>query len=170
MTSGPHIHPLAAPAPVDDRPAPTLRLRLKPKGSQAGYVDGSWWPRSRDLVSEVPELARVLAVRIGRVTRVAFPYAAWDIPPGQITVDGSMTRLEGFRHQDDYIVHVSGPDRRRISLLVIPPNATTIAAHDAMMASAGRDNVDQPADLLSAAGIGPGAQPRPRLRLVRTRR
>jgi hypothetical protein len=130
MTSGPRIHPLAALAPKsDDRPAPELRLRLKPKGSLAGYVDGGWWPRSRDLVVELPSLTRVLAVRLGRVTRVAFPFVAWDIPPRQSAVDGGMVRLEGFRHQDEYVVHVSGPDRRRISLLVIPPDATVSAAH-----------------------------------------
>ena len=76
-----------------------------------------------------------------------------------------MVRLEGFRHQDEYIVHVSGPDRRRITLLVIPPAATTIAAHDAMAAASGRDNVDQPADLLVAAGVVVGVR-QPRLRLV----
>jgi hypothetical protein len=139
---------------------------LKPKGSLAGYVDGGWWPRSRDLVVEVPTLARVLSVRLGRITRVAFPLTAWHRPPWQVTVDGRTIRLEGFRHQDEHIVHLSGPDRRRITLLVIPPDAVVIAAHDAMAAAAGRDNVDQAADILAAAGaISDTATPR--LRLVR---
>ena len=166
MVSGPHNHPLAAPTPKPDvRPAPALRLRLKPKGSLAGCVDGGWWPRSRDLVVELPTLVRVLGVRLGRVTRIAFPFAAWDIPPRQITVDGGTVRLEGFRHQDEYVVHVSGPDRRRISLLVIPPEATTSAAHEAMTAASGRSNVDQPLDLLTASGAV-SSETRPRLRLV----
>ena len=167
MVSGPHNHPLAAPTPkTDDRPAPALRLRLKPKGSLAGYVDGGWWPRSRDLVVELPALVRVLAVRLGRVTRVAFPGVAWDISPLQITVDGGTVRLEGFQHQDEYVVHVSGPDRRRISLLVIPRDATTSAAHEAMTAASGRNNADRPADLLAASGAVSG-ETEPRLRLVR---
>jgi hypothetical protein len=167
MTSGPHIYPLAAPAPkLDDHPALALRLRLKPKGSLPGYVDGGWWPRSRDLAVELPVLARVLAVRLGRVTRITFPLDAWDIPPRQITVDGGMVRLEGFHHQDEHVVHVSGPDRRRISLLMIPPDATATAAHDAMMAASGRENVDQPADLLTATGAVSGGT-QPRLRLIR---
>jgi hypothetical protein len=76
-----------------------------------------------------------------------------------------MVRLEGFHHQDGYILHVSDPDRRRLSLLVIPPDATAAAAHDAMTAASGRNNVDQPADLLAAAGAVSGAA-QPRLRLV----
>lgn len=167
MASGPHTHPLTAPTPkIDDRPTSALRLRLKPKGSLAGYVDGSWWPRSRDLVVELPALVRVLAVRLGRVARVAFPLTAWDIAPRQITVDGATVRLEGFQHQDEYVVHVSGSDRRRISLLVIPHDASTSAAHEAMMAASGRDNADQPVDLLTAAGAVTG-ETQPRLRLVR---
>ena len=158
MTSDPHVH-------EDDQPA--LRLRLKPKGSLAGYVDGGWWPRSWDLVVELPALARVLSVRLGRVTRVAFPLTAWHRPPWQATVDGRTMRLEGFRHQDEHIVHVSGPGARRMTLLVIPRDATVTAAHDAMTAAAGRNNVDQPADILAAAGaISDTATPR--LRLVRS--
>lgn len=167
MASGPHNHPLAAPMPnTDDRPAPALRLRLKPKGSLVGYVDGGWWPRSRDLVVELPALARVLAVRLGRITRVAFPLTAWDISPRQMAVDGGMVRLEGFQHRDEYVVHVSGPDRRRISLLVIPQDATTSAAHEAMTAASGRNNSDRPAALLATSGAAPGAV-QARLQLVR---
>ncbi len=77
-----------------------------------------------------------------------------------------MVRLQGFHHQDEYIVHVSGPDRRRISLLVICQDASAVAAHDAMAAASGRDNVDRPADLLTAAGVVSGVT-RPRLRLLR---
>ena len=162
MTSGPHIHP---PTPlIEDRPP--LALSLKPKGSLAGYVDGGWWPDSRDLVVELPALTRALTARLGRVTRVAFPIDAWIAPPRLITVDGRTIRLEGFHHQDEYIVHVSGPDRRRISLLVIPQDATAIAAHEAMTTASGRDNVNQPVDILAAAASGRPAT-RPRLRLLR---
>lgn len=163
MTSVPRIDH------VDEHPAHALRLRLKPKGSLAGYVDGGWWPRSRDLAVELPELVRVLAVRLGRVARVAFPATAWHNPPWQITVDGQPIRLEAFRHQDECVVHVSGPDRRRLTLLVVPQDTTAIAAHNAMMAAAGRDNIDQPTDILTAAGATTDSAT-PRLRLLRDNR
>jgi hypothetical protein len=62
MTSGPHTVTAATTAPTAEEHA--LRLRLKPKGPTTGYVDGAWWPRSADLVGELPELFAVLAVRL----------------------------------------------------------------------------------------------------------
>lgn len=165
MTSGPHIQPHASPAPTVDRSGLELRLRLKPKGSLAGHVDGAWWPRSRDLTVELPALVHVLGVRLGGVSRVAFPLEVWDLPPRKITVDGRLIRMEGFHEQDEHIVYVSGPDRRRLSLLVIPPDTAARAAHDAMTASSARDNTDRPGDILAAAAGTPATAPR--LRLVR---
>jgi hypothetical protein len=164
VTSDPHIRLLASPMQEIDSPsAAGPRLRLKPKGSLAGYVDGGWWPRSRDLAVELPALARVLAVRLGGVSRIAFALTAWYPPPRQITVDGRTIRMEGFRTQDEYIVHVSGPNRQRTTLLVIPQNAATNAAHEAMTTASKRDNIDPPGTILADAGIAAGLPPRPRL-------
>ena len=177
MKSVPHSHPLTSPMPqlarmvpaASARPAvrtPTgLRLRLKPKAPPTGYVDGGWWPRSRDLAVELPALAYVLAVRLGRVTRVAFALEAWDTAPRQITVDGHTVRLEGFHSQDQYVVHLSGSDGQRLSLLVIPPEAEIADAHDAMIMAARRGNADRPVELLAAGGIVPDGKVL-RLRLV----
>jgi Family of unknown function (DUF5994) len=177
MQSVPHPHPLAAPSPeraqplpADEvrpvgRPMPGLRLRLKPKAPPTGYVDGGWWPRSRDLSVELPTLIRVLAVRLGRVTRVSFALEAWDNPPRQITVDGRPVRPEGFRSQDQYVLQLIGSGGPRMSLLVIPPEAGAAAAHDAMMVASGRGNTDRPVEILAAGGIVPDTTVR-RLRLV----
>jgi hypothetical protein len=149
MTSGPHS-PSIPPQPTPH----LLRLRLKPKGPVTGYVDGAWWPRTRDLTAELPELAAVLAVRLGPVYRVAFAMAAWLPPPTRrLVLDGRPVRLEGFRSQDENIVYVSGLDGRRICLLVVPPEADDAAGHEAMMTAAHRDNADSPAEILSKAGI-----------------
>jgi len=43
-----------------DGPRYTPRLRLKPKAPGTGYVDGAWWPHSRSLVEELPDLLAVL--------------------------------------------------------------------------------------------------------------
>jgi len=149
MASDPH-----SPS-TPSQPTPhLLRLRLKPKAPVTGYVDGGWWPRTRDLTAELPELAAVLAVRLGPVHRVAFAMAAWLPPPSRrLLVDGWPIRLEGFRSQDKDIVYVSGLDGRRICLLVIPPEAGDTAGHEAMMTAAHRDNADSPASILCDAGV-----------------
>ncbi|HYQ65043.1 DUF5994 family protein [Actinophytocola sp.] len=144
MTSVPQAHP---------KVQHTLRLRLKPKGPATGYVDGAWWPRSGDLTAELPDLAEVLAVRLGRVVRVAYALSSWDPAPRRVEVDGGRTRLEGFTYQDKDIVHVTGSNGGRISLLVVPPETAEPAAHDAMMTAAHRDNADRPADILDVGGI-----------------
>jgi hypothetical protein len=163
MTSVPHINPLAAPV---DHSVPGLRLRLKPKAAPTGFVDGGWWPRTRDLSIELEALVHVLDVRLGSVTRVAFALDAWETAPRRITVDGHIVRLEGFHSQSDHVLHVSGSDRQRISLLVVPSDAPDAAAHDAMMTASARGNADRPDEILAAGGVLPDATG-PRLRLVR---
>jgi len=148
MTSGPHS------SSVSSQP---LRLRLKPKAPTTGHVDGAWWPRTHDLTAELPELAEVLSVRLGPVHRVAFAMDAWETPPTRrLALAGRQVRLESFRYQDKNIVYVSGLDRRRISLLVIPPEAGAAAGHDAMMTAAHRGNADSPALILTKAGVSTG--------------
>jgi hypothetical protein len=127
-----------------------LRLRLKPKAPCTGYVDGAWWPRSRDLTAELPGLAEVLAVRLGRIERAAYSLSTWDHAPHGLGIDGFRIHLEGFTYQDKNIIHVSGSNRGRISLLVVPPEMTDTAGHDAMMAAGHRGNADRPEEILAA--------------------
>ena len=60
------LSPLLRARPIED---PRVRLRLKPKAPTTGWVDGGWWPRSRDLAAELPGLLSVLAVRLTRSTQ-----------------------------------------------------------------------------------------------------
>jgi len=167
MKSVPSPRPLASPIPQPAhlmpigralpaaQPMPGLRLRLKPKAKATGHVDGGWWPRSRDLSAELPSLVHVLAVRLGRVVKVAYPLEAWDVPPRQLTVDGKLLRLEGFRSQDQYVLHLTGSDGQRLSLLVVPPDVATDRAHDALIVASRRGNTDRPVEILAAGGLVP---------------
>jgi uncharacterized protein DUF5994 len=148
MTSGPHSHTLSPPP----RHA-SLRLRLKPKAPATGHVDGAWWPRSRDLTAELPALAAVLAARLGQVHRVAYAQSAWDPAPRRFEVTGFRVRLEGFSYQNRNIIHVTGSNRGRISLLVVPPEMTEAAGHDALMTAGRRGNADRPEEILAAASL-----------------
>jgi hypothetical protein len=127
-----------------------LRLRLKPRGPATGFVDGGWWPRSRDLEAELPALLAVLAVRLGPVESVSYNLAAWNPAPRKITLDGRLVRLAGYRSQHPATVDVISAGHR-VTLLVVPPEDAPEAAHSALMAAGHRGNADR-VDALLLAG------------------
>jgi len=152
MTSAPH-HSITPPAvSASEQPRYSLRLRLRPKALTTGYVDGAWWPRSRDLAAELPALLAVLAVRLGEIPRVSYNLAEWDTAPRRIVVAGNLVRLSGFWSRPVHTVDVVAGDRRRLTLLLVPPDTESSTAHDAMMHAAERENVDTVAVLLAVAG------------------
>jgi hypothetical protein len=152
MRSGPHLRIITPPATLaTEQPRQPLRLKLKPKAPTTGYVDGAWWPRSRDLSAELPALLAVLAVRLGRVQRVSFNLTDWITAPRRIAVNGQPIRLGGFHSQHTHTVDVIGPTEPRITLLVIPPDTGQTTAHQVLMRASGRGNTDNIGELLTPA-------------------
>ncbi|WP_051174174.1 DUF5994 family protein [Amycolatopsis orientalis] len=133
-------------------PTVVERLRLKPANSESGFVDGAWWPRSRDLVAEVPELATALAAWTGPVWRVAFSPAGWTVTVSELFYQGRLIRLEGISSQNVHLVHATGGTMRRVTLLVVPPHADPAAAERALAAASGQNNVTSPELLLDESG------------------
>jgi hypothetical protein len=132
---------------IDDRQH--LRLRLKPRGPATGFVDGGWWPRSRDLPAELPALLAVLAVRLGPVESVSYNLDTWGPTPRRITIDGRLVRLAGYRSQHPATIDVIGA-AHRVTLLVVAPDAASAAAHGALLAAGHRGNTDRVDALLLA--------------------
>jgi hypothetical protein len=131
--------------PPEDR----VRLKLKPRsGSTSGFVDGGWWPRSRDLSAELSDLLAVLAIRLGPVERVSYRLSDWEPAVRRIVVDGGLVHLVGYRGRPVSTVDVIAA-KDRVTLLVVPPGAAAGAAHRALQASGHRDNADAVADLLA---------------------
>lgn len=129
-------------------PENTPRLRLKPKAPTTGFVDGAWWPHSNDLLTELPDLLAVLSVRLGPIDRVIYNLAEWAPAPGKTVLGNRVVRLAGYRRQPVNTIEVSGADRNKIALLVIPAETEPRLAHDAMMAAATRDDASTIAGLL----------------------
>jgi Family of unknown function (DUF5994) len=125
------------------------RLSVKPDAPTTGFVDGAWWPASRDLAAEVPALAAELTDRLGPIQSVSYSIGAWEPAPRKITIGTSAVRMAGYRAQDHDTVDVIG-DRRRLTLLVVPPETDPRAAHDALAAASGVGNTDNVATLLRA--------------------
>lgn len=46
-----------------------------------GQVDGAWWPQSRDLAAELPELFPALQRRFGLVEWLRLSWVDWDTHP-----------------------------------------------------------------------------------------
>lgn len=129
-----------------------LRLRLKPKDAPPSILDGAWWPRSRDLATELPSLVEVLAIRLGYITRVTYVTTEWDTAPRRLEIGGHVVRLHGLRAVPGNLVTVTGPEPHRVSLLVVPPEAPEAAGHDALITASRRDNDDRAEEILAACG------------------
>jgi Family of unknown function (DUF5994) len=155
-TSTPITAPLSARPPAP----PGLRLQLDPTMAGTGAVDGGWWPRSRDPDAELPGLIASLDTSLGPVTRIALNLDAWDTAPRRVAVDGRRVRVGWFRHLDPDTIGVTRASQDHMTLLVVPPQATTAAAGIAMAMAADGANSARPVDILAAAGIG-GQDPAP---------
>lgn len=133
-----------------------LRLTLKPdicRGvSATGYVDGAWWPYSRDLDAEVPVLAKALQGLLGGVERISYNLGAWEPAVREFQVGGTLPRLGGYHHQHADTVDVLGR-AHRITLLVVPPRATQATGHEALARASAADSTEDPTQLLVAASV-----------------
>jgi hypothetical protein len=137
MASGSITTPLRSNGPDAD-----VRLRLKPATPPSGHVDGSWWPRSRDLAAELPTLLTAVSDRLGSTERVSYHLGDWAPVGRSIDVGGGFAvRLSGFHFQQRDTIDVLGP-QKPITLLVIPPETSPQTADDALAAAAQPGNTD----------------------------
>ncbi|WP_250009788.1 DUF5994 family protein [Actinoplanes sp. M2I2] len=115
-----------------------VRLRLDPHPSHTTVLDGGWWPRSTDVVAELPGLTAALAGLRGDVTHVLVNGDEWDLPhPRRAGTGGRAVRLGWFTSQPAGLITIMtdyGDDR--FDLLVIPPDASPKSADDALTAAA----------------------------------
>jgi len=138
--------PTTAPAPPD-----VQRLRWKADPAATGFVDGAWWPASRDLAAELPGLVAGLDGRLDAVERVSFPIDDWDAVPRRLRVGERVVRMGGFHSQPAATVLVMGEAYRTITLLVVPPETDADAAHAILAAASSAGNAEDVGTLLSAA-------------------
>ncbi|MFF1280720.1 DUF5994 family protein [Streptomyces sp. NPDC058299] len=117
-------------------PSASARLSLTPTGSVPGLLDGAWWPRSRDLLQEIPTLTEVLDACWGRITHVTVNPTHWPVIPRKVPVKGHMVRVGWFAaEQDPNKVILHSYTLGRLDLLVIPPETDPAAAARLMAAA-----------------------------------
>ncbi|WP_405582822.1 DUF5994 family protein [Streptomyces sp. NBC_01092] len=139
----PRVEPVAAPA---------VRLTLKPDGTSRGLLDGAWWPRSRDLLSELPALTDVLDPLWGRITRIAVNPEHWPVVPRKVPVDGHIVKVGWFTPEiDPHKLLLLSYGTGRWDLLIIPPETGPESAARLMAAASDCDGPPLTASALIAA-------------------
>ncbi|MGB8504632.1 MAG: DUF5994 family protein [Mycobacterium sp.] len=124
------------------------RLRLKPKLSRGGYVDGAWWPRSDDLNTELPDLIAVLSFRLGTIDHVTYNFTEWRRASAELATDGRAVQLDGYRRQPPNTLEIVDVNDKRMVLLVVPSQTEPDNAHAIVMAAAAPNNVSSVDTLL----------------------
>jgi hypothetical protein len=117
---------------------PTARLALKSESPSAAHteLDGAWWPRSRDLTSELSDLADMLDPLWGRITRIAVNPRHWPILPPEIFVNGHVVKVGWFTSElDPHEILLLSYTAGRWDLLVIPPETGAPSAARLMAAA-----------------------------------
>lgn len=126
-----------------------VRLRLKPKAPTTGHVDGAWWPYSTDLMVELPQLLRVISVRLGSIDRVGYRVSEWRSGSRRMLFPDNLARLNWSLHQPCNTISVEGEHGSVLTLLVVPPETEPHAAHTSMMTAAAPGNTKTVNQLLS---------------------
>ncbi|MFD9483076.1 DUF5994 family protein [Streptomyces sp. NPDC059991] len=140
-------------SPADS--APTARVALKATGAARGLLDGAWWPRSRDLLSELPALIDVLDPAWARITRIAVNPQYWPTIPRKIPVHGHVVKAGWFTPElDPHKLLLLSYSVGRWDLLVIPPRADAAAAARLMAAATAGTGPPLTASALIAAEEG----------------
>ncbi|GHI88746.1 DUF5994 family protein [Streptomyces xanthophaeus] len=159
----PRTPPLVLPDAVHEAIKPgTALLRLETTRSREGLLDGAWWPRSRNIETELPALISVLTEYLGPITRVGVDASAWNGLPVRLVIDDRVVHLDSDPVGDDTVLITRGHNDH-FALLVVPPDTTADAAREAMARAVRADNITEAAQLLVAttpeAGDGSAAGP-----------
>lgn len=129
------------------------RVRLTSRSGDR--LDGGWWPRSRDPVTEVVSLLVALSASTGAgapVVHAALAWEDWDHPdplgaPAAEVSLGTGVRI-GWSVEERHVAVLTSGDGDTLCLLVVPPDFTRGQGAEALLAAATAGNEHSAADLL----------------------
>lgn len=107
---------------VSDRSSPA-RLLLCDRGTEAGAVDGVWWPASTDLRKVLPDLVTVLSRLIGAVHRVVYDPIVWPNAPSRIIRGNTAVAVNPYALVASDTIYLMGTHSRDAVLYVVPPSS-----------------------------------------------
>jgi hypothetical protein len=123
------------------------------------YLDGGWWPQSRDLPVELADLVDHFPVELGRIVRALVSPPDWEPAPRRIPVSGGFVKAGSFPRDDTHLINLTTSDRRVLHVLVVPPGYTRDQGDEALLAAATRGNAHSATDLLEEVTDHPDVDP-----------
>jgi Family of unknown function (DUF5994) len=144
-----------APSRRADEDSGLLRLRMAANSLDA-RLDGVWWPRSRNIVTEIADLVdHFPAKRFGRVVRVLVSPADWDSRPGHVLVRNGIIKVRYLAESDDsHLIHLTTSDRTLLPLLVVPPSFTRDQGDAALAAAVTHEDTRSASALIERVRTG----------------
>lgn len=131
---------------------PQIRVRFRHVGDTEGLLDAGWWPRSRDLVREIPALLDVVWRSGLNVTNISYALGFWEAIPRRLNVAGRVVQLSGFHTQLPCLLSLtSRSSRGRIDILVIPPETEPVVADRALAIVTAAPSPAHPSQVLDRA-------------------
>lgn len=146
------------PSPSPARGRGSLRLRVAEHPGR-GQLDGGWWPWSRDLTLELPDLVDQFPPGSGRIVRVLFASPDWAPSPRRVRVPGGRVKVGRLPRGESHLVHLETSDCSVLRVLVVPPSFTVQQGEEALLAAATRGNAHSATDLLATASEHPDVEP-----------
>lgn len=130
-----------------------LRLRL---GEHPGrdWLDGGWWPQSRDLAVELADLVEHFPPGYGRVVRALYSPPDWEPTSRRVPVGAGYVKAGCFPRDDTHLMDLTmlhGSMRRTLRLLVVPPALPPGQGEEALLAAATPGNDRSATSLLNTA-------------------
>jgi hypothetical protein len=108
------------------------RIQLKPYRSVSEHIDGAWWPRTTNLVDELPDLLASVSERLGPVVMVGYRRNGWQEAPALVQIGGHTVELLAFTSDEPTSVILIGADGHHVTLHVIRPDAGQEVARQAL--------------------------------------
>jgi hypothetical protein len=110
-----------------------VRLLIAPAGAGPRRIDGVWWPRTGDLLTELPLLLGALPYSWAQVASVTVSGSMWSSMPGRMLVANHVVELHRARvTRDPHTICLLAPGMGRWDLAVVSPQATQEQAQQLM--------------------------------------
>jgi hypothetical protein len=136
--------------PAASGSSPRLRLALTASTGRGG-LDGAWWPRSRNLETELADLVDHFPATSGRIMHAVYSVPDWRPAHRRIKVKRGIIKVGSFPNDDSHRILLGLSSREILQIMVIPPRSSPVLAIAVMGTAASPGNRDSAATILKDA-------------------